>query len=97
MKATLTAFILCLTLGLSAQIAVDSTELELRALRMELATVKANYRALQNEKVTAARSRDAQRLARRQNGWGWFVLGAGVATLAACTVGGYRAIYLTSR
>ena len=97
MKATLTAFILCLTLGLSAQIAVDSTELELRALRMELATVKANYTALQSEKVTAARSRDAQRLARRQNGWGWFVLGAGVATLAACTFGGYRAIYTSSK
>jgi len=97
MKATLTAILLCLTFGLSAQLAVDSTELELRALRMELATVKANYRALQNEKVTAARSRDHARTLRRQNGWGWFILGAGVATLAAFTDGGYRAIYTSSK
>ena len=97
MKYLLTAFILCLTFGLSAQIAVDSTELELRAVRMELATVKANYRALQNEKVTAARSRDHARTLRRQNGWGWFVLGAGVATLVACTFGGYRSIYTSSK
>jgi hypothetical protein len=97
MKHLLTAFALCLTFGLSAQIAVDSTELELRALRMELATVKANYRALQAEKVTAAQSRDHARALRRQNGCGWFILGAGVATLVACTFGGYRAIYTSSK
>lgn len=97
MKEILLPALLCLSLSVSAQIAVDSTELELRAVRMELIQLKQSYKQLQGEKVTAARSRDAQRLARKQNGWGWFILGAGVATLAACTFGGYRAIYLTSK
>jgi len=97
MKALLTAFILCFTLSLPAQIAVDSTELELRAVRMELSQLKQSYKQLQNEKISDARSRDAQRLARKQNGWGWFVLGVGVATLAACTIGGYKAIYTSSK
>jgi len=97
MKHLLTAILFCITFGLSAQIAVDSTELELRAVRMELSQLKQSYKQLQGEKISDARSRDAQRLARKQNGWGWFVLGAGVATLAACTFGGYRAIYTSSK
>ena len=64
---------------------------------MELSQLKQSYKQLQNEKISDARSRDAARLRKRQDGLAWFLLGAGIVTIGYIAIGGARAIYLTNK